>query len=81
MRLVFGLFSLLVAFVVVGVLAKKQLGAVAMPQKTALGSQAVAGPAESSGIKNSQLKSQQLQEQVSQSLETAMQRPRIVDGE
>lgn len=77
MRLVFGMISLLVVLAVVGMLAKKQLGAVAVLQKDALASQDAAGPTGASGTKNPQ----QLQEQVRQSLEAAMQRPRTVDSE
>jgi len=81
MRLVLGMFSLVVVLAVVGMLAKKQLGALAVSQKAALSNQAAAGTAGSSGVKNPQLQTQPLQEQVRQSLETAMQRPKAVDGE
>jgi len=81
MRLIFGMISLLIVLAVVGLLATKQLGAVTGAQNPALASQAAAGPAGSSGSKNRQLQSQQIQEQVRESLEATMQRPRTVDAE
>ncbi|WP_029524883.1 hypothetical protein [Polaromonas glacialis] len=81
MRLVFGMISLLTVLAVVGLLAKKQLAALTAKQDSALARQAAAVPAGSLGIKNPQLQSQQIQEQVRQSVEAAMQQPRTVDGE
>ena len=81
MRLVFGIMSLMVVLAVVGLLAKKQLGAVTVPQNSALASQAAAAPAGPAGAKNPQLQSQQIQEQVRLSVEADMQRPRTDDGE
>lgn len=81
MRLVFGMISLLMVLAVVGLLAKKQLAAVTGKQDSAIASQAAAAPAGSAGTKNFQLQSQQIQEQVRQSVKAAMQRTRTVDGE
>ena len=81
MRLVFGIMSLMVVLAVVGLLAKKQLGAVTVPQNSALASQAAVAPAGPVGAKNLQLQSQQIQEQVRLSVEAAMQRPTTDDGE
>ena len=81
MRLVFGIVSLLVALAVVGLLAKKQLGAVPVSQTLEPASQAAAAPGGPGGTKSPQLQSPQIQTQVRQSVEAAMQRPRTVDGE
>lgn len=81
MRLVFGIMSLMVVLAVVGLLAKKQLGAVTVPQNSALASHATAAPDGPVGAKNPQLQSQQIQEQVRLSVEADMQRPRTDDGE
>ena len=81
MRLVFGMISLLIVLAVVGLLAKKQLAALTATQDSALARQAAAAPAGSLGAKKPQLQSQQIQEQVRQSVEAAMQQPRTVDGE
>lgn len=77
MRLVFGIMSLLVVLAVVGVLVKKQLGTAAAPQNAPLAGQVTAAP----GTKNLQLQSRQLEQQIRQSTEAAMQRPRVVDEE
>ena len=81
MRLVFGIMSLMVVLAVVGLLAKKQLGTVTVPQNSALASQAAAAPDGPVGAKNPQLQSKQIQEQVRLSVEAAMQRPRTGDRE
>lgn len=75
MRLVFGMMSLLVVLAVVGVLVKKQLGTAAVPQSAPLAGQAAPAP----GAKNLQLQSRQLEQQIRQSAEAAMQRPRVDD--
>ena len=59
-----GLIGLLLALVIVGVLVKKQLGAVA-------GTQAVDSPARAQ-------QPQQVQQQFKQSLDAAMQQPRPI---
>lgn len=81
MRLVFGMISLLLVLAFVGLLVKKQLGVVTVSQNPALAGQAVTAPDGLAETKNSPLNSQQIQQQVRQSLEAAMQRPRTVDGE
>lgn len=81
MRLVFGMISLLIVLAVVGLLAKKQIGAVTGAQNPVLAPPTNVEPTGLSGAKNPQLQSQQIQEHVRQSLEAAMQRPRAVDGE
>ena len=64
----FGLVGLLIALVVVGLLARKQLGGVAapvLPAGTAATGSAAAGDAKA--------QSQQIQQQIKQSLDAAMQ--------
>ena len=75
MRVVFGLMSLLIVLVVVGVLAKKQLGALSKapvrPQNPVLVDSGVTFPVTTPGA-TPQVQSQKIQ-QVKQSLEAAMQ--------
>lgn len=73
MRTVFGVLSLLIALAVVGVLARKQLGA----GPISAGSSAAGVPATKAGA-TPQPQSQQIQEQVRQSVEGAMQQARPV---
>jgi len=69
--MVFGVLSLLIAVAVVGVLAKKQLGALSV------GGMSPATPAGvSSAVTTPQQQSQQLQDQVKKSVEDAMQKTR-----
>ena len=72
MRAIFGVMSLLIVLVVVGVLAKKQLGALSAAsihtRNPALGDQAVTLP----------VQSQQIQQQIKHSVEAAMQQPRTM---
>ena len=79
MRAIFGVLSLLIVMVVVGVLAKKQLGAVsAAPiyqQNPVLVDQSVTLPVTSAGA-TLQVQSQQIQQQIRQSVEAAVQQPR-----
>ncbi|OGA98018.1 MAG: hypothetical protein A3E79_15495 [Burkholderiales bacterium RIFCSPHIGHO2_12_FULL_61_11] len=74
MRAIFGVMSLLIALAVVGVLAKKQLGALpAAPVPVQLPTSA--GSAVTAHV-TPQAQSQQLQQQIKQSVEKAMQQAR-----
>lgn len=79
MRAVVGLMSLLIVLVVVGVLAKKQLGALSKapfrPQNPVLVDSGVTFP-----VATPQVQSQQIQQQIKQSVEAAMQ-PRPLPGD
>ena len=75
MRLVFGIAGFLVVMAVVLVLAKNQLGAKATSQSTPLASPAAAAP----GSQNLQLQSQQVQQQLKQSADAALQREKVAD--
>ena len=79
MRAILGVMSLLIVLVMVGVMAKKQLGALsAAPihqQNPALVDQSVTLPVTSPGA-TPQVQSQQIQQQIKQSVEAAMQQPR-----
>ena len=83
MRVVFGLMSLLIMLVVVGVLAKKQLGALSnapvRPQSPVLVDSGVAFAVTTPGA-TPQVQSQQIQQQFKQSVEAAMQ-PRPLPGD
>lgn len=70
MRAIFGVISLLVVLVVIGLLAKKQLSAVHL-QSPVLNDQLVTLPGASP-----QLQSQQIEHQIKQSVEAAMQQAR-----
>lgn len=79
MRAIFGVLSLLIVLVVVGVLAKKQLGALsAAPVHIQMPTSAdseVTLPAASPGA-TPQAQGQQLQQQIKQSVESTMQQAR-----
>jgi TfoX/Sxy family transcriptional regulator of competence genes len=82
MRAIFGVLGLLIALVVAGVLAKKQLSALsAAPtgrqQKPALANQSVNLPAATLDA-TPQRQSQLIQQQIKQSVEAAMQQARPV---
>ncbi|NML86715.1 hypothetical protein [Polaromonas sp.] len=82
MRAIFGVLGLLIVLVVVGVLAKKQLGALSLvpPQNPAAANAGVTLPATSPGA-TPQAQSQQIQQQIKQSVEAAMQQPRPMPEE
>lgn len=73
MRAIFGVLSLLMVVAVIGVLAKKQLSPA--PVKLAPADAGLAVPALADGA-TPQQQSQQIQNQVRQSLETTMQQAR-----
>jgi hypothetical protein len=79
MRAVLGVLSLLIALLVVGVLVKKQLGAMSAapvkPQAQLPVDAAVALPPVSAGS-TPQQQSQQIQQQIRQTLENTMQQAR-----
>jgi hypothetical protein len=77
MRLMFGMTSLLIALAVAGVLAKKQLGAVVVPQPLSPGGQAEIKP----GLGKPALQAQQIEHQIKKSIDAAAQRPRMADQE
>ena len=72
MRAVFGVLSLLIVVLLVGVLVKKQLGAVSAPA----GLPAAAGP----GL-SPQQQSNQVQQQIKQTLEGTLQQARPMPDE
>lgn len=76
MRMIFGVLSLLLVVFVVGLLTKKQLGALSVKGATAANSAAGTGQASTP-----QQQSQQLQNQVKKSLEDAMQQARPQEDE
>ncbi|MDI1273955.1 hypothetical protein [Polaromonas sp.] len=73
MRAIFGVLSLLVVVAIIGVLAKKQLSPA--PVKVAPADAGLALPAPAAGA-TPQQQSQQIQNQVRQSIESAMQQAR-----
>jgi triacylglycerol esterase/lipase EstA (alpha/beta hydrolase family) len=79
MRAIFGVMSLLIVLVVVGMLAKKQLVAMSATQShlqsPALAEQPANLPSTSAGA-TQQVRSQQIQQQIKQSVEAAMQQAR-----
>ena len=81
MRSIFSVMSLLLVLVVVGILAKKQLGTtLAAPtnqQNTVLVDQSVALPATSAAAKP-QVQIQQIQQQINRSVEAAEQQTQSV---
>lgn len=83
MRLILGAISLLIATVLTGLLLKSQLTTKTADSKVsagkALGAVLPVGPTTSPQTKSQQ--SRQIQDQVQQSLDTAMQRPRISDDQ
>ncbi|MBH2018095.1 MAG: hypothetical protein I8H91_00705 [Burkholderiales bacterium] len=76
MRAIFGVMSLLIVLLIVGALAKKQLGAMSVPpirtQSPALAGQPLTLPVPSPGA-TLQVQSQQIQQQIKQSVEASMQ--------
>jgi hypothetical protein len=80
----FGVMSVLIALVVVGVLSKNQWRALPVPptspQNSSLAHQAVTGPHTPSGVAPL-LHGQQIQQQIKKSVEAAMQQPRPIPGE
>lgn len=81
MRAVFGVLSLLIVLLTVGILAKKQFGALpVMVAPSAAANAGVTLPATSPGV-TPQVQSQQIQQQIKQSVEAAMQQPRSVPEE
>ena len=76
MRAVLGVVSILIVLAVVGVLAKKQLGVTPAvpihPQNPALVDPSAALPLTSPGA-TAQVRSQQIQQQIKQSVEAGMQ--------
>lgn len=81
MRLVFVWISLLIALAVVGLIAKKQLGAATGAEDPVISRQTISMSVGLSGVKKSGLQSQQIKDQVRQSLEAAMKIPRTFDEE
>lgn len=73
MRALFGVLSLLMVVAIIGVLAKKQLSPA--PVKLAPTDAGLAVPAPAAGV-TPQQQSQQIQNQVRQSIETTMQQAR-----
>lgn len=73
MRTIFGVLSLLIVVAIIGVLAKKQLSPA--PVKVAPADAGLALPAPAAGA-TPQQQSQQIQNQVRQSLENTMQQAR-----
>ncbi len=82
MRAVFSVLSLLIVLLIVGVLAKKQFGAlpVVPSQNPSAANAGVTLPATSPGA-TPQVQSQQIQRQIKQSVEAAMQQPRPMPEE
>ncbi len=76
MRAIFSILGLLVVVAIVGVLAKKQLGAVSVSGKSSDSAQ-VTLPKTTPGA-TPQQQSQQIQNQVKQSIESSMQQVRPV---
>lgn len=81
MRAIFGVMSLLIVLLVVGMLAKKQLVAVPVTQShlqsPAPAEQPANLPGTSAGV-TQQVRSQQIQQQIKQSVEAAMQQARPI---
>lgn len=75
MRSIFSVLGLLLVLVVVGVLAKKQLGAVNVQPIAGTAESGVTLPPTTPGA-TPQQQSQQIQQQVKQSVEAAMQQAR-----
>ncbi|MEO7399846.1 MAG: hypothetical protein ABIV07_03620, partial [Polaromonas sp.] len=77
MRAVFGVLSLLIVLLTVGILAKKQFGALTVvpTQNPSAANAGVTLPATSPGA-TPEAQSQQIQQQIKQSVEAAMQQPR-----
>lgn len=80
MRSVFGVVSLLVGLAVVGILAKKQLGAVHDTMVPTVPGTPSITPVADPGV-SVQQQSQQIQQQVKAAAEAALQQPRAVPDE
>lgn len=78
MRLIFGIISLLITLVVVGLLARTQLEAVTEPQNPVFVRQNANAWSDAENLK---LQPQQIPEHVRQSLEAAIKNPRTIDEE
>ncbi len=77
MRMAFGLVGLVVVLAIVGVLAKKQLAGVNQIKVPAAGAEIAAPVVDPNTSVKAQ--SQQIQQQVKQAVDTAMQQARPVD--
>ena len=77
MRVIFSLAGLLIVLAIVGMLVKKQFGAmsVAPVQGSSAAAAGVSLPAVTPGVEV-QVQSQQIQQQIKQSVEATMQQPR-----
>jgi len=75
MRSILGILSVLIVLALVGVLAKKQLSTAAMPSGLSTSDSGVAIPTTTPGA-SPQQQSLEIQQQVKQSLEAAMQQAR-----
>lgn len=75
MRILFGVLSLLIVVAVLGTLAKKQLGGVSAITTNASEANQMTAPASQAGT-NAQQQNQQIQQQVRQSLDAALQQAR-----
>lgn len=79
MRAIFGVLSLLIVLAVVGMLAKKQLGALSaapVPIQVPTSADSVLTPPATAPGATPQAQSQQMQGQIRQSVESAMQQAR-----
>lgn len=80
MRILFGVLSLLIVVAVLGTLAKKQLGGVSAITTNSGEAGQMESPA-SAPVGNTRQQSQQIQQQVKQSLDAAMQQARPATDE
>ncbi len=80
MRSVFGVVSLLVVLAIVGLLAKKQLGAVQGMKVPTVPGTSSSAPSTDAGA-NVQPQSQQLQQQYKAAVDAAVQSPRAMPDE
>lgn len=80
MRAIFSILGLLIVLAVVGMLAKKQLGAVTSSPAKVPAESGVLVPSTPPGA-NVQQQSQQIQQQIKQSVDAAMQQPRAMPDE
>lgn len=80
MRAIFSILGLLIVLAVVGMLAKKQLGALTSSPAKAPAESGVLVPSTAPGA-NVQQQSQQIQQQIKQSVDAAMQQPRAMPDE
>ena len=82
MRIIFSLAALLIVLAIVGMLVKKQFGA--MPVAPVQGASAAAAGGNLTAVTPGagvQVQGQQIQQQIKQSVEAAMQRPRAMPDE